>query len=191
MPSLPPHLPFPRAACVVSCQDSGCWQCPISPQKPLPLGPMCPMAGTGLSHTRAHCTKHSTQSPEEAWGGPAEHRSQGASQSPAGKPQCRYSFLRSLGGRQSSPHLSPPSHRFLEVGWGVSAPRLVELLREEHAHISRRASPRTGPKFGPKNWAQISTRKAHTAEDPGPQQVEPWLVLKLRTHGRAPGWLTR
>ena len=43
----------------------------------------------------------------------------------------------------------------------------------------------------PKNWAQISTRKAHTAEDPGPQQVEPWLVLKLRTHGRAPGWLTR
>ena len=31
-------------------QDGGCWQYPIPPQKPLPLRPMCPMVGTGLSH---------------------------------------------------------------------------------------------------------------------------------------------
>ena len=127
-----------------------------SPHRSLSRSGPCALWWAQDCHTRAHCTKHSTRSPEEAWGGPAEHRSQGASRSPAVKPQCRYSFLRSLGGRQSSPHLSPPSHRFLEVGWGVSAPRLVELLREEHTHISRRGR-RTGPESPPGKHTQLRT----------------------------------
>ena len=105
----------------------------------------CPMAGTGQSHSRACRTKPRTPSPKEAWRGPAGHRSWGASRSPAAKPQCRSSFLRSRGGHRPSPRPSPPSQRLLGVGWGVSAPWWGELLREEHMLISRRPS-RTWPK---------------------------------------------
>lgn len=155
VPSLPPHSgppsptlplpsPFPRASRAVSCQDGGHWQCPVPSGQPLPLRPTCPMAGTGQSHSRACCTKPRTPSPKEAWHGPAGHRYWGASRSHAAKPQCRSSFLRSWGGHRPSPRLSPHSQRLLGVGWGVSAPRWGELLREEHMHISRRPS-RTWP----------------------------------------------
>ena len=106
VPSLPPHSHFLRASWAVSCQDGGSWQCPITPGQPLPLGPTWPMVGTRQSYSRARCTKSRTWSPEEAQGGPAEHRSWGPPEAPLWH-QCRSSFHESWGWTLAEPSSIP------------------------------------------------------------------------------------